>query len=224
MELFQCAVVIPCLNEAGTIARVVADIRQFAPRVWVIDDGSSDQTGAEARRAGATVIRHSINVGKGAALRTGLRTVHSEGFEWALTMDGDGQHLAADIPHLAAAASAGVDLVIGNRMRGRPAQMGFVRFWTNRWMSSRLSRRVALPCPDTQCGFRAIRLSAWSAVRLDTDRFEVESETLLAFARAGFQIRFVPIQCQPQTRPSRIRPVADTIRWLRWWLRHYQIS
>src|SRR5436309_2349844 len=94
----QCAVVIPCLNEAAAISEVVVAVRKYLPGVLVIDDGSQDDTSVLARRAGAEVLRHDFSCGKGAALQTGWRHARASGFEWALIMDGDGQHSAADIP------------------------------------------------------------------------------------------------------------------------------
>jgi hypothetical protein len=98
-----------------------------------------------------------------------------------------------------------------------PAQMSGLRRFVNRWMSRQLERRLGIACPDSQCGFRALRIAAWERVELRQDRYEIESEMMTAFARAGLRIKFVPVRCLKANRPSRIRPVADTVRWLRWW-------
>ena len=87
-----CAVVIPCLNEGAGIAVLVSALRRQVPVVLVVDDGSTDDTALAAKSAGATVIHHERNNGKGAALRTGLSQLFKQGFEWAVTLDGDGQH------------------------------------------------------------------------------------------------------------------------------------
>src|SRR5438093_134347 len=102
-----CAVVIPCLNEAETIARVVSAVRQVLPAVIVVDDGSSDATADRATVAGATVLRHGQPKGKGAALRAGWSHALKSGFLWALSMDGDGQHAPEDIPAFLTRASQG---------------------------------------------------------------------------------------------------------------------
>src|SRR5262249_43088303 len=147
-----------------------------------------------AARAGAQVIRHPSNQGKGAALASGLRRATEGGLAWALTMDGDGQHAPADIPvFLRAAQQGGAALVVGNRL-AEPRGMPRVRRWVNRWMSRQLSRRAGRPLPDSQCGFRLLQLRAWSQLRLETAHFEVESEMLLAFVAAGLPVEFVPIQ------------------------------
>src|SRR4051812_25079758 len=150
----QCAVVIPCLNEAATIKPLVEEIRRMLPTVWVVDDGSSDATAVQAAAAGARVLRFERSQGKGAALKEGWRKAREERFAWALNMDGDGQHLPSDIPKfLDRAGAGGGDLLIGNRML-QPSGMPWLRRNVNRWMSRRLSRLAGIDAPDTQCGFR----------------------------------------------------------------------
>src|SRR5687767_9761547 len=180
----------------GSIGVVVRAALQYVRAVWVVDDGSRDRTGADAEQAGAAVIRHEVNLGKGASLRDGLSAARAGGYALAVTMDGDGQHDPSDIPHLLAAAYEGADLVVGNRMESC-ANMPRIRRFVNRWMSRRLGRRLGVECPDSQCGFRVIRLDAWARLNLRQNRFEVESEMLAAFARAGLKIAFVPIKCLP---------------------------
>src|ERR1700733_12252855 len=104
------------MNEAEKISGVVTGARKFLPNVIVVDDGSADETGVLAAKAGAEVIRSEHRRGKGAALNAGWARALKRGFTWALTMDGDGQHAAEDIPALLAAAGKGnADLVVGNR-------------------------------------------------------------------------------------------------------------
>ena len=213
-----CAAVIPCFNEAASIASVVASTRRILPSLIVVDDGSTDETVKVAHAAGATVIGHPANRGKGAAIQLGLLHAHHKGFTWAMLLDGDGQHSAADLPKFFHAAEAsGARLVIGNRM-SQPGPMPPVRKFVNRWMSRRLSRRSGQSLPDTQCGFRLVHLPSWARLSLATRRFEVESEMLLAFIEARLRVEFVPIQVIYNHRGSKIRPLADTVRWFRWWL------
>lgn len=183
----------------------------------VVDDGSTDDTAAEARRAGAIVVRHGRNLGKGAALRTGLSVARERGFEWAATLDGDGQHAPADLPALwRCATESGARLVVGDRMHAARA-MPWLRRRVNFWMSRKLSQRAGRTLPDTQSGFRLIHLGTWAALPLRAERFEVESEMLLAFLAADCPVAFVPIQVIACSRGSHIRPVADTLRWWKWW-------
>ena len=211
------AAVIPCFNEGTGIAALVSALRQQVSLVLVVDDGSTDETAFLARDAGATVIRHERNCGKGAALRTGLSQLFKQGFEWAVTLDGDGQHAPEDLPaFLRCAEQTGALLVIGNRMDNAHA-MPWLRRQVNRWMSRKLSRLAGRHLPDTQCGLRLIHLESWAALPLKTERFEVESETLMAFLAAGRRVEFVPIPVIRSRRRSRIHPVADSLRWWRWW-------
>src|ERR1017187_4886645 len=179
-----CAAVIPCLNEGAGIAALVSALRQQVSFVLVVDDGSTDETGLLAKGAGATVIRHERNCGKGAALRSGLSQLFKQGFEWVVTLDGDGQHAPEDLPALLrCAGQTGALLVIGNRMDNARA-MPWLRRQVNRWMSRKLSQRAGRQLPDTQSGFRLIHLRTWAALSLNTEHFEVESEILMAFLAA----------------------------------------
>ena len=213
----NCAVVIPCFNEAATIAALVPAVRRHLPQVFAVDDGSTDGTGSIARAAGALVLRHEHNLGKGAALKTGLSCALKQGYEWAVTLDGDGQHAPEDLPALfQCAQKTNAPLVIGNRMV-EPQKMCWLRRHVNRWMSRQLSQRMGRHLPDTQSGFRLMHLETWSSMALETERFETESETLMAFLAAGRRVEFVPVQTIQGMRGSHIHPVADSLRWLKWW-------
>ncbi len=217
----QCAVVIPCLNEARSIASVVEQCRRHLPTVIVIDDGSIDDTGKQAARAGARVIRHDRPIGKGAALEAGWSTARRAGFSWALTLDGDGQHSPEDIPlFLSRAGESQARLIIGNRM-AHPARMPFVRRLVNRWVSRKLSAAAGRNFPDALCGFRLVHLPSWSRMLLTTKNFEVESELLMAFHDAGHAVEFVPVRLIYSGERSKIRPLQDTRRWFRWF-RNYR--
>src|SRR5215207_9432645 len=94
----QCAVVIPCHNEGRAIGELVQAVRRILPAVVVVDDGSTDDTASRAREAGAEVIAAGVVRGKGAALRAGWLHARGRGFQWAVSMDGDGQHAPEDLP------------------------------------------------------------------------------------------------------------------------------
>jgi glycosyltransferase involved in cell wall biosynthesis len=215
----DCAAIIPCLNEAATIGSLVHEVRKVLPTVIVVDDGSGDETGKIAAEAGALVLRHDQPRGKGAALNSGWRHALSLGFQWALALDGDGQHSPADIASfLACAESSGARLVVGDRM-ANPKGMPWLRRQVNCWMSRQLTRLAGCRLSDTQCGFRLMNLNAWSKMQIETSHFEAESELLLAFAAAGHKIEFVPIAVIYQNEESKIRPLQDTWRWFRWLLK-----
>lgn len=208
---------VPCFNEERTIAPLVEETRRLLREIIVVDDGSADDTRTRAEQAGARVLRHSRNRGKGAALRTGLAHAHQRGFSWTITMDGDGQHRPGDIPlFLACAERTAAALVIGNRFHNARA-LPCLRRWVNQWMSAKLSARAGSQLPDSQCGFRLVHLKTWAALKLKTDHFEVESEMLLSFLAAGHRVEFVPIEVIGRGPHSRIHPLVDSWRWWKWW-------
>ena len=212
----ECAAVIPCFNEAAFIGEVVASVRKHLPAVIVVDDGSSDLTAQIAQAAGAEVVQHPANMGKGAALRTGWKRASSAGYDWMLALDGDGQHSSADAPKfLRCAEQTGAQLIVGNRMDNASA-IPLLRRWANRWMSRRLSSLAGVFLPDSQCGYRLINLNALEQASIASHRFEVESEMLVNFLRAGRRVKFVPIRVIYKLEQSKIQPVRDAWRWLRW--------
>jgi glycosyltransferase involved in cell wall biosynthesis len=215
VQAFKFAILIPCFNEEATIGGLVLELRRQAEWVYVVDDGSSDSTCEEAQKNGARVLKNLSGKGKGAALNFGFSELVKTGFEWVLTMDGDGQHDPRDVPQFFTKTA---DLVIGNRM-GQAEKMDSVRRFVNRWMSRQISKRVGIEIPDSQCGMRLIRCAALKDIIMREHGFAFESEMILAFAGSGLKIDFVPIQCLRAKRPSRIHPIADTWRWFRWWLR-----
>jgi glycosyltransferase involved in cell wall biosynthesis len=196
---------------------LVSALRRYLPSVIVVDDGSMDGTPALAGNASAVVVSHERNLGKGAALRTGLSQALKQGFEWAVALDGDGQHVPEDLPaFLRCAEQTGAMLVVGNRMHHARA-IPWLRREVNRWMSHQLSRGARRHLPDTQCGFRLIHLETWANLALNTEHFEIESEMLMAFLAAGHPVDFVPIRVIGRGRRSHIRPVIDSLRWWKWW-------
>jgi len=207
----------PCFNEERTVAPLVAEVQRFVHEIIVVDDGSTDNTRSQAERAGACVLQHARNQGKGAALRTGLAHAHQSGFAWAITLDGDGQHRPDNIPlFLDCEERTTATLVIGNRLHNALA-LPWLRRWVNRWMSRWLSAKAGRPLPDTQCGFRLVHLKTWAALPLKTNHYEIESEMLLAFLAAGHRVEFVPIEVIGRGPHSRIHPLLDSWRWWRWW-------
>ena len=214
----HCIAVIPCLDEAAAIGDLVRAVLGHVPAVLVVDDGSSDSTADRARAAGAKVIRHDCPQGKGRSLLDGWRAAAERGFTWAITLDGDGQHAPANLPRFLARADETTPLIVGNRMAA-PVGMPWLRRRVNRWMSRRLSALTGQELPDSQCGFRLVHLPTLARVPLAADHFEIESEMLFQFARHGHAIAFVPVDVIYAEERSSIRPLPDTLRWLRWWSR-----
>lgn len=214
-----CAV-IPARDAASTVGAVVRGLRTTLPdaTVLVVDDGSSDETGARAREAGAIVLRHTLNEGKGAALQTGFDEAVRLGADAVLALDADGQHDPSWAPRLLAGLAA-ADLVVGSRLQSREG-MPRLRRVTNDVTSWWVSRLARTPIEDSQSGYRAIRAPVIRRVRPEARRFEYESEFLVAAARAGFRIGAVGIPTLYNAPGSHIRPVRDTVRFVRFVVRH----
>jgi glycosyltransferase involved in cell wall biosynthesis len=213
-------VIIPGYKEAGRIGPVVSELIAAGHVVIVVDDGSPDATAEEAGKAGATVLRHETNKGKGAALQTGFAHAVNQGFEYVVTMDADGQHAPGDVAlFVKAYGITGIPVLVGNRMSD-PQGMPFVRRCTNRYMSWLLSRRMGQYVPDTQNGFRLYRCDVLEYVRASTAGFAAESEVLLNLATAGIQIGSVPVRAIYGDEKSKIRPVRDTMRFFAMLRRH----
>ena len=208
-------VLIPALNCAGTIASVVTGARQQVPLVVVVNDGSTDATGEEARRAGANVLEHDRPRGKGAALLTGMRALQQRGVRHVLTMDGDGQHLSDEIPILLRTSKAHPDApVIGMRpMEALPvAPMRlFGNRFANKWVEIACGRRL----PDTQSGFRVYPLEQTLALGVRAMHFAFETEVLIRAVRVGMPIESVPVRVYyppVEERTSHFDPFVDTLR------------
>jgi glycosyltransferase involved in cell wall biosynthesis len=211
------AALIPCYFEERFIADVARRVRAQLDTVLIVDDGSTDATEANARTAGVEVIRHELNQGKGAAIKTGLRELMGRtGLEYVLILDGDGQHAPEEIPRfLAAANETRASMLVGNRMSD-VEKMPFVRKLTNRIMSWQISSVCGQPVPDSQCGFRMIQRELLPAiVAIETDKFDFETEMLVVASRQGLQIGAVPVSTIYGDEKSKIHPVRDTIRFFR---------
>jgi glycosyltransferase involved in cell wall biosynthesis len=196
--------VIPGYQEGPRIAVVVSGARIHLP-VIVVDDGSTDDTAAQAEAAGATVLRQIPNAGKGAALRAGFRYALDRGADAVVTLDGDGQHDPAEIPLFLDAFEAGrPELVVGARDFGSMPPVRRLSNVLGRWVfSAAIGRRVA----DNQSGYRLIGRVLMTAL-LDSSEpgFEFEVEMIARCIALGLPMTEVPIRTIYEGEPSHIRP------------------
>ena len=212
----KAAVVIPAYREEKHVGDIVRRTRQQLDHVLVVDDGSSDKTAQRARDAGAEVIVHNQNRGKGEAIKTGLRHWLDRQFVHVIILDADGQHLPEEIDRFiaAAASAAGLSFFLGNRMKNLTG-MPFVRRIVNRYMSNQISRVCGQKIPDTQCGFRMLDRQLIPELLGGMERFDYETEMLIIASRQGYRIESVPITTVYSDEVSNIRPVSDTLRFLK---------
>jgi len=207
------AAVIPAYNEAASISRVVEGVKKHGLPVIVVDDCSDDDTAGRAREAGAMVVCHETNRGKGQAVLSGVAEARRRGFTHTLLLDGDGQHDTELVPRFLAAGMT-ADMVLGSRMHD-PSGMPFIRRLTNRSMSIVVSWFAGVRITDSQSGYRMISMAAWDAVPVFSSRFDMESEFLITACRAEFSLREVPITTIYGDEKSKISPWKDTWRFFR---------
>jgi hypothetical protein len=206
-------VLVPAHNEAGRIGAVVRGALAHLP-VLVVDDGSTDATAAESGAAGATVVTQRPNMGKGAALRAGFRWALEQGFDAAITLDGDGQHDPAAIPaFLTARTVAGDALVIGCRDFRR---MPTVRRLANSLGGRAFSWAVGRDIPDNQSGYRLVDRRLMRALLASRETgFAFEVEMITTCVRGGWPMAWVPIRTIYAGEPSHIRPIAHLVSFVR---------
>ena len=209
-----CAVV-PALNSAETVGDVVAGLgRALDVPVLVVDDGSTDSTGEVARANGAAVVRHARNLGKGAAIRTGLREAMRRGHDVAVTVDADGQHPPASARVVLEAGDDPRALVLGIRdlfRDGAPPSNRFGNQVSN-FFVSRFARRTLR---DTQCGLRRYPVAATLELGCHADGYAFEAEVVLRALAAAVPLVEVPIAVvypPAEARRTHFRSVRDPTR------------
>ena len=208
----KVAVLIPALNAERTLPPVVkASIEQLQP-VVVIDDGSSDRTSDVAREAGAIVLRHDVNRGKGGALKTGFAWALENGFDGVITLDADGQHLPREIPKFLEAAT-NADLVIGGRAHLFGGMLPRRRN-ANRFSAKCIAIASGAPITDSQSGFRFYSANLLRTLVLRTNGFDLESEVIVRAGRRKMKIVTIPIDLGfvDGIATSHYKPLQDTLR------------
>jgi glycosyltransferase involved in cell wall biosynthesis len=205
----RTSVVIPAFNEEETVGSLITALRGAAAwhEILVIDDGSSDRTSDRASAAGARIVRHPYNKGNGAAVKTGIRKATGQSI---LIIDADGQHQPADAVRLVTHLDE-FDLVVGARSASSHASL--VRRVGNQalnWLAGYLAQQ---PIPDLTSGFRAAKRDCLvEFIHLLPNGFSTPTTTTLAFLKAGYSVRFEPVDASQRQGSSKVKVGPDGVR------------
>jgi len=205
----ETSVVIPAFNESMSIASLVSAVRGADAwrEIIVVDDGSTDDTGAQAAAAGARVIRHPYNKGNGASVKSGIRAATGQ---FVLILDADGQHRPADAARLVSQLAT-YDLVVGARAMHTHASAA--RRMGNMLLNELATYLTEHPIPDLTSGFRAARREYLvEFLHLLPNGFSTPTTTTLAFIKAGYSVRFEPVEAAQRQGSSKIRFGSDGFR------------
>ncbi len=184
-------VVIPAHNEEKHIEKVIKETKKFAKNILVVDDGSKDKTSALAEKAGIVVLRHIVNLGKGAALKTGCEFAIKKGAEKIVVLDADGQHDPKEIPEFVKALD-NADIVFGYRRLNR--NMPFVLRYGNWFIFFMTKLLFGLKIVDTQCGYRAFTSNAYNKIKWNAVDYSMESEMVANVGKAHLKYSQIPIE------------------------------
>ncbi len=212
----NCVVIIPTYNNQATIAKVIADVKEYAEDIIVVNDGSTDSTSEILSKIdGIRLIEYEENKGKGYALKLALKRATEWGFRYAITIDSDGQHYADDIPTFVERIEQVPDsLLIGERnltADNMPAKNTFANKFSNFWYKVETGKSLA----DTQSGFRLYPLDKLRNIHFITRRYEFEVEIIVRAAWRGVNVENVPIKvyyAPNEQRVSHFRPLQDFTR------------
>ncbi len=183
--------VIPAYNEEIDIRKVICDTKKYISNVIVVDDGSKDNTYEEAKKEDITVLKHIINLGKGATLKTGCDYALENGASQIIVLDADAQHEPAHIPEFLKELED-ADVVLGYRElnKNMPAILKFGNWFINK--TTKLLYGVDLQ--DTQCGYRAFTSDAYKKIRWKASNYSMESEMIANIGKNGLKYKEIPIK------------------------------
>ena len=216
MKSLSCIVIIPTYNNAGTVSNVISDVKMFCSDVMVVNDGSTDNT-LEILESTPDIrlISYKKNMGKGYALKRGLKEAYDMGFRYAITIDSDGQHYADDIPVFIENIEKFPDsLLIGGRnlnADNMPSKNTFANRFSNFWFRVETGQKLS----DTQSGYRLYPLEKLQNMHMITSRYEFEVEIIVRAAWRGVKVMNIPIKVYyppEEERVSHFRPFKDFFR------------
>lgn len=185
-------VIIPAFNEEERIGRVIRGVKKYTQNIIVVDDSSTDKTGEVAKKEKAVVLRHRINLGKGAAMKTGVEMAFSLGVETVVLMDADGQHDPKHIPDFLAKLDEDHDIVFGSRNLSFGVPL--VRFLGNKFGSILISLIFGIYRSDLLCGFMAFTKKTYPKIKWDSSRYGVETEIVARTGKNKLKYTEIPIE------------------------------
>jgi len=212
----KVCVIIPTYNNAGTLAHIIASVAKYTGQIIVVNDGSTDDTAQIVKGFPfAQLISYPVNVGKGWALRQAFKYAVTEGWDYAITIDSDGQHFAEDLPaFIEKLGKVPGAIIVGSRNMDQatiPGKSSFGHKFSNFWYKV----ETGIDCPDTQSGFRLYPLQLLKDFKFITRKYEFEIEVLVRAAWKGILINAVPVTVHyepKETRVSHFRPFQDFSR------------
>lgn len=215
-KVLKICVVIPTYNNAGTIASVIEDVRNYVSDIIVVVDGSSDSTMSIINNfTDIVIVNYAKNIGKGNAIQLGFKKALELGFDYVLTIDSDGQHFADDIPAFIETISDNPEaLIVGSRnisADGMPSKNTFANKFSNFWFWAETNIKL----PDTQSGFRLYPIFLLRKMKFYTKKYEFEIEILVRSAWKNINIIPIPIKVYyppEDERISHFRPLPDFTR------------
>jgi glycosyltransferase involved in cell wall biosynthesis len=187
----QDVVIIPAHNEEKNIGEVIGKVKQYTNNIIVVDDGSEDGTSEKAKQLGVKVLRHSINLGKGAALKTGCDFAYNNGAKQITVIDADGQHDPKEIPRFFESLKNN-EIVFGYRKQAN--SMPFVLKFGNRFINDSLRFLFKIKINDSQCGYRAFKADAYKKIRWSARDYYMETEMIVKAGKHHLKYEQIPIE------------------------------
>ncbi len=184
-------VVVPAYNEEKNISKIIRGIKKYSKNVIIVDDGSKDKTSEIAERSNAVVLKHVVNIGKGAALKTGCDFAVKNGSEMIIVIDADAQHNPEDIPKFINNLN-GAEIVFGYRKLDK--RMPFILKFGNWFINKVIKYLYNIKVRDSQCGYRAFTSRAYKKIRWQAVNYSMESEMIANVGRNKLKYKEVPIE------------------------------
>jgi glycosyltransferase involved in cell wall biosynthesis len=212
----KTCVIIPTYNNASTLGNVITDVSAYTDNIIVVNDGSTDTTGTVLDSFPAIgKVSYTRNKGKGWALRQGFKKAIESGYEYAITIDSDGQHFAKDLSlFIEKLETCGPAIIMGARNlaeENMPGKNSFGNRFSNFWFWV----ETGIKCPDTQTGFRLYPLGLMKGMKFFTRKYEFEIEAVVRSVWKGIKLEWIPISvyyAPKETRITHFRPFKDFFR------------